>query len=393
MTEITPELLKKFLKNIPLFENINDEIIEKISHKLNIRSYGVQEIIFSTGDEANGLFIVKNGAVRIHNESYEFSLLGPGDYFGEYSLIEEDRRQLSATAETDVTLYLLKIEDFNAILMNKPLLFKSLLKILINRLRDKNILEESMVKSNIEIKVQKKKEEEKSQKLADLILTKDKLLSIIAHDLKGPLGLIMSFSDIILDSETLTPDKQREFTKYINTSSKVVFQLLENLLDWARSQTGGIILHSNDLSVKKIVDENLLLLKNLILNKNIQIVTTINQDVFYADYNTINTVIRNLLSNAIKYTPNGGTITISSVKNENKCNIAIADNGVGMDDEHLSKLFKPNEQFSQPGTNDEKGTGLGLLVVYEFVKANDGDLSVESKLNVGTSFLITLPIK
>ncbi|MHC1702291.1 MAG: tetratricopeptide repeat protein [Tenuifilaceae bacterium] len=234
---------------------------------------------------------------------------------------------------------------------------------------------------------------EKDLKLT--VKTKDKLFSIIAHDLKSPFTALIGLTEILSSKiENLSNAEIKEFSTLINQSSQKVHTLIENLLNWARSQTGGIKLSPELINLKSIVDSCFETISLSANEKDIKLVSKLtNHDIAYVDSETIKTVIRNLISNAIKFTPNNGKISISSKKEEGKINIFITDTGIGIPSNDLSKLFKIEGTITTKGTNQETGTGLGLIICKEFVEKNNGEIEVESEINVGTTFKISLPIE
>ncbi len=224
--------------------------------------------------------------------------------------------------------------------------------------------------------------------------TKDKFFGIIAHDLKNPFNSILGFSDLLLVNITnYEKDKIIKFVKNINLSSKNAYELLENLLVWARTQAGKIEFSPSKINIKNIVRDNCTLLSVQALKKEVEIINKVAEDyIIFADYNMINTIIRNLITNAIKFTKPNGKVTIAIQKNENKYLINIADTGIGISQENIQKLFRIESKFQTTGTADEKGTGLGLILCKEFVEKHNGQIWVESEQGKGSNFKFTIPI-
>ena len=229
------------------------------------------------------------------------------------------------------------------------------------------------------------------ERLKELNATKDKFFSIIAHDLTNPIGNIMNFSKLLSNNFTeFTNEEKKEFVENIYINSRNTYYLLQNLLEWSRTQTNRIKLSPEIFSIDKIVINNFELIKSVADAKNISLISRINPDhKIFADKNMISTVIRNLVNNAIKFTDKGN-ITISSVKEDNMIKISIDDTGIGINKKNISKLFKIDKNFSTNGTSGEKGTGLGLILCKEFVEKNHGKIWVESEVGKGSKFIIQL---
>ncbi len=249
---------------------------------------------------------------------------------------------------------------------------------------------------------ERKKVEEKIQKqntqLKELNATKDKFFSIIAHDLKSPFSAMISFSEILVaEFDTFDINRQKEYLGILNDEINNTYKLLENLLLWANTQRGSIEFNPENENLYLLTEETNKLLTQLAKNKSIKLINLITENVYIkADKNMVLTVLRNLISNAIKFTPEGGQIKISSHKiiKENKHNfikITIKDSGVGISEKKISKLFTITKNISTKGTNNEAGTGLGLILCKEFVEKNNGKIWVESEVDNGSKFIFTLP--
>ncbi len=239
-----------------------------------------------------------------------------------------------------------------------------------------------------------KKVEQRTQELKELNATKDKFFSIIAHDLKNPFNTLMGFTELLLENlSDYDQEKLKEFIGILHDTSKHSYALLENLLEWSRSQTGRLEITPEKIKLCSIFNENIDLLSNNASKKHIQLINSIDPDTeAFADSNMINTVIRNLISNAIKYTKANGTITGSSKLTGNMIEISVTDNGIGIAPENIEKLFKIDVNYSTKGTAEETGTGLGLILCREFVNKNGGKIWVKSEYGKGSSFQFTLPI-
>jgi len=249
-----------------------------------------------------------------------------------------------------------------------------------------------------DITAQKKAEEtlKKSEKrFRELNATKDKFFSIIAHDLKNPFNDLIGFTQLLATNiQKYDKNKIEQFVEIIHQSSKLAYGLLENLLEWSRTQTGTLTYKPEFFDIKHIIDENIELLHSNAHNKNIRIISEINKNTLvYADRNMVHTIVRNLLSNAIKYTHNGGFVKLTSTPLQHHVEVFIEDNGVGIDKENVHKLFRIDKSYTTTGTQREKGTGLGLILCKEFIEKNRGQINVKSTPGKWSIFSFTLPTK
>lgn len=232
-----------------------------------------------------------------------------------------------------------------------------------------------------------------TKQLKNANATKDKFLDIIAHDLKNPFNSIIGFSDLLIKNyHKYDDDKIQNFIKLIQKAGTSTFKLLENLLEWSRAQTGKIEYKPMHLNFNNILKEVLLNVEDLASQKNIIITHDININNVYADKNMLKTILRNLFTNAIKFTHLGGAIIITANKKEKHHIISIIDTGIGISKEKIGKLFKISEKNTTSGTENEKGTGLGLLLCKEFIEKHNGKIQVESEEGKGSEFSIFLPI-
>ncbi|MDA3891789.1 MAG: PAS domain S-box protein [Salinivirgaceae bacterium] len=241
--------------------------------------------------------------------------------------------------------------------------------------------------------------EQSENDLRDINAKKDKFFSIIAHDLRSPFSGLAGLTQILLAShKELSNEEINKYLSLINQSTQSIFKLLENLLSWAKSQTGKMEFNPEPVNLLKLVNETISVIEISAKNKKINIEVAINKDqTVYADENMLNTIVRNIVSNALKYTTKDGKIKIyaeeKSYKNKIVSVINIEDNGVGIPKDKQSKIFNIEHNYSTKGTEKESGTGLGLILCKEFVERHAGDIWCKSKENKGSIFSFTLPKK
>jgi signal transduction histidine kinase/ligand-binding sensor domain-containing protein len=231
-----------------------------------------------------------------------------------------------------------------------------------------------------------------NEKLIKLNATKDKFFSIIAHDLKNPFTSILGFCEILsLRYDKMDDIKKKHLLDVVYESSKNLYKLLENLLEWARSQTGSIKYEPENFDINELIENNITLTENLVQNKNLQIKYISNGSIrIFADKNMISTVIRNLITNAIKFTESGG-ISIEVFQDQYNTRVNIIDTGIGISEDKLLKIFDVMSSKSTSGTSGESGTGLGLIICKEFIEKHGGTISVISEAEKGSIFSFTIP--
>ncbi|KOY85938.1 hypothetical protein AD998_07085 [bacterium 336/3] len=252
----------------------------------------------------------------------------------------------------------------------------------------------ALISQNDELIHQKKEIEEQKINLQQLNATKDKFFSILAHDIKGPLNSLTAFLNIMTDHlDEMSQDDIRFMSSNLNKSVKNLYSLLENVLSWSRSQMGVLEYTYTEADLYTLIENNIQLLAVSAQNKGIHLSNEAVKNLkVWIDVNSINTVLRNLLSNAIKFTSTDGTVTIKTILKQKEVEIQVIDTGIGMNKEVIKKIFQIDSRYTTKGTASEVGTGLGLVLVKEFVEKNGGNLEVESEEGKGSKFLFSLPL-
>jgi signal transduction histidine kinase len=235
--------------------------------------------------------------------------------------------------------------------------------------------------------------EQTNNELAQVNRDKDKLFSIMAHDLRSPLGSMMKLSELLVDNiKDFSTDELMEVSVTLNKSASQTFQLLNDLLAWSAVQMGRSDRKKEFFSVAEGISENIVLCSPAAEKKSISIVAEIDPALkVFADKFAVHTVLRNLVNNAIKFTPHHGTIVLKAEQNDNFVKISVSDNGVGIPEARQNKIFRIDAVNSSPGTDGEKGTGFGLILCKDLVERNNGAIWLESEKGVGSTFYFTLP--
>lgn len=251
------------------------------------------------------------------------------------------------------------------------------------------------MKSNKMLEAKNKIIEKSEQELRELNASKNKFFSIIAHDLKNPLHAVLGYS-YLMNSEYnhFTDDERRKFASEIHQSTNNIFRLLQNLLEWSRSQTGKLKFSPAVIEYQHVLDNSLSVLKSMADQKHIAIKTGNDPGLkMFADPVMVETVMRNLINNAIKFTPEGGQIEVSAKQLDDEILVSVCDSGVGISEEESQNLFRIDSKVKRKGTNNEEGSGLGLILCHEFVTKHKGKIWVKSTPGKGSEFFFSIPVK
>ncbi|SHJ69699.1 tetratricopeptide repeat-containing sensor histidine kinase [Pseudozobellia thermophila] len=249
------------------------------------------------------------------------------------------------------------------------------------------------IQKKLNKKLQEKTEdlEKREVELREINSTKDRLFSIIGHDLRGPIGAFQSLLKMFKEGEIGQNEFMEFIPKFRHDIDHISFTL-NNLLSWGQTQMNGAVTKPSVVALESIVEDNINLLSETAENKGIRLINHLNPDTMaWSDENQIDIVVRNLISNALKFTPQNGMVTISSLEKNDHWQISIRDTGIGMDQETINKLFAQNANITTYGTNNEKGTGLGLPLCKEMVEKNNGRIWVNSLRRKGSTFHFTVP--
>ncbi len=315
------------------------------------------------------------------------------------SLLNEQKLEAIASLETnfeieqrDTEIELLsKNEELNTLALSQA----KTKGILLTALSVLLLLILAVIYRNLKIKRKTEKElEEKNSQLKELNATKDKFFTIIAHDLRNPLSAFQSLSTGLYENFKKLPEGDlQHYLKNLKNSSEQLVNLLQNLLQWALSQTQNLKTSKESIDLSSLLQKSIGLLEESAAQKNILIRSEIISDSkAYGDSQTIDLVFRNLISNAIKFTNPGGEVVVKTIKKGNNIIISFRDTGIGMTEEDTKRLFSIVEDTSRIGKSKEKGTGLGLILCKEFINKNDGQINVTSKIGEGTTFNVVLPL-
>ena len=273
-------------------------------------------------------------------------------------------------------------------ILSVVLVFIAVLAIfLVNQNRAKRKANKLLAAQNDQIEAQK-------DELVKLNASKDKFLSILAHDIRNPLSSIFGLSDILInDYDKLSADEKMVFTRDIHTLSENLFEIINTLLAWSTSQSGMIAYRPKSFLIAELCHKSIQNLQTVAKQKDIKLICRGGDSLaVHADENMIFSVLNNLISNAIKFSYSGSEIRIEAEQKDGFASISVIDTGMGLNAESKNKIFRYDHHFLSKGTAGESGTGLGLILCKDFVEKNGGTIRVESEKNIGSTFIFTIPV-
>ncbi|MCT4614311.1 MAG: ATP-binding protein [Marinifilaceae bacterium] len=378
----------ELISKLEFLSDLNLDVKEYLAKKAQLIRISKDDLVFEKGDKGGSVFIIVSGKVAIHDKDHVFVELGKGKTFGEYAISERLGRSASAKVIEDVSLLRCTYKHFVSA-ENKfkiSVLDKALLPLITirERMLEKDQLEEELTKQKHIIEKQK-------QELEISNKTKNRLLSIIAHDLKTPFTSLIGASEILINNE-IDESKIMDILKIINNSAKQAYQLLDNMLSWSRLNTSGLAFNPEYLNIYREISKTLELYKVNVASKDISVSINIEKEALvWADLYMFNTIIRNIFSNAVKFTPKEGCVVFDCKIENNYVKIFITDTGVGIPDKLMECLTKHKLLESEKGTENESGTGIGLILCKEFIDMHAGFLRAQ-KNDKGSTFIIGLPL-
>jgi signal transduction histidine kinase/ligand-binding sensor domain-containing protein len=379
----------------PLKEDISETKALWLSHKQSVITFEFASLDYTSPDKKNYAYMMKgfdeDWNIVGSKNSATYTNLNPGDYIfkvksqnriGEWS---SEIRMLNVRIDPPFWLtWWFKIL-MGLILVIAPAGFTYWRIRLLHNQRVK--LEKLVAERTTEI-------QSKNEMLKNLNSTKDKLFSVISHDLRSPFNAILGFEDLLMNNYSeFTEEERIDMIRQVHTTTNQVYGLVENLLNWAKIQNSSIQHHPITFNLKEVINDISELYQNIALTKGIKVDHQIPEGLVpFADIHIMETILRNLINNAIKFTPTGGSIHISASHNHTMIKVSVTDTGMGMSKEQIDTLFNLETTKSKSGTNGEKGSGLGLVLCKEFVEKNGGTITVESQPGNGSTFSFTMPV-
>ncbi|NQU87199.1 MAG: hypothetical protein HQ541_15700 [Mariniphaga sp.] len=386
-------------------EYINLEESDKVVLRYNVTSFTIEfaALEYTNPQKNNYVYQMKGISeewLDIGNRKFvPFSGLQPGEYTFNVKGSNNDRIWNNEEISIDIVIlppWWRSIYAYTVYLVLIVLAIVVIIKMRERKLKhDKKILEQKVLERTLQIEEQNRLIISQNQKLNELNHTKDKLFSIIGHDLGNQFNIIIGFLDVLVtDFKKLDAGKVEYHLNNIYNTSKSANDLLENLLTWARMQENLIPYNPEPFDFRTRIRKSIKFLEGAYTKKNIKIEIKSHEEIsIFADVNMCSTVFRNLLANAIKFSHVNGNISILATQKDDFCEITVIDNGVGISQENVGKIFRIDSKHKTPGTKGEKGSGLGLILCKEFIEKNNGEIRVESVVGKGSRFIFTLPIK
>ena len=372
---LSEQRLKYHFENSPLaiVEWNSDFIVINWSiEAVSIFGFEKEDVL---GKNINSLNLIYEEDVPIVESTMEILLTGK-----ELKVVSENRNY---TQKKDI----INCIWYNSVLVDQNGKMSSVMS-LVEDVTERRRIEQKVVDRTKELEIA-------NNQLVELNATKDKFFNIVAHDLKNPFTSLMGSSELLYENiHSMSPGNIKKLASILNDSAKGGYSILQNLLDWSRSQTGLLKISPQKINLKNIVNENISNLQLPATNKEITLKNESEEDIYVlTDKNMINTILRNLLSNAIKFTRKGGNVTVNIITEADKFIIQVKDNGIGIYPDKIEKLFNLETKHTEPGTEKEQGTGLGLKLCKEFVEKLGGTIRVESIENEGSKFSFSIPLK
>jgi signal transduction histidine kinase len=374
------------LRNTRIFNMASEKELKALAKSLTERVEPAGKTIFHKGDKGKNLFIVAGGSVKIHDEDHVYEIAGKGHVFGEYSLFHTETRTASVTALESTHLLALSQNKFKKLLGENPAIRFAVGDSLVETIAVQNRMEKELVQKNKFI-------EEQKEELEKAINIKNRFFSLIAHDLRSPLSSLSTYLNILIDSNLLSKKEISDFATDLKKSVNNVNGMLDNLLNWAVSKTDEWSIKPEIFDLEKSINRVIELYHSVAAQKNITLLNQSKSSIIFADENSVDVVLRNLISNAIKYSNKGGEVIVSVEEDEKYVIVLVKDNGIGMDSNIKESLYSLERKNRPRGTDNEKGTGLGLILSKEFAEKNNGFIKFDSVANEGSTFYFYLPKK
>lgn len=396
----------EMLRTVDVFKEMDEGIRNNIAGLLEEVRVSKQQNIFKKGSQGDAMYIIASGEVRVHDGNHVLSRLSENDVFGEYSLIDDFERSASVTAEKPSILYRLSRSDFDGLVSQHARLTRGILKVLIQRMRYMNELEEKLSKSYVKISKQnrkikkqrdsindqKQKLEEQNYDLLSINEEKNHLISIVVHGLKNPLTSSKIMAGMLRNGPRPLSSEQKEYLEIIDHSLRRMDKMINQVLDVNVIDSKVVQLKIEPINLRDVVEQVLVNHRVIIDQRGLRLQTDL-RNVF-ADLNEVYIfqVVDNLLSNAIKFSSPGSTIFLSAKKAGGMAQLTVRDEGVGIPKNEVEKIFDRYRVKKHHLKQEVPHPGLGLAIVKKYVTAMGGTVTCESEEGIGSTFLVKFPV-
>lgn len=392
----------KLLKNTEMFTEMQEEILQSLSEVVRKMEVKPGTQIIKKGDRGKSMFIIAEGVVKVHDGNHIHTRLEAGEVFGEYALLDEEKRSASVTTDTPSVIYKLEQDDLYELMSSNANFLKGVLKVLIKRLRERNELEEKLARSYKKIQKQKTEIEEqhrniKEQKqeleqhnydLVSLNEEKNQIMSVVIHGLKNPLTSSLCMADMLYQENEQKEGEDRDQLELICKSLRRMNKMINQMLDINTIESKKIKLNYEQIYVSGVVRDVIRNFSPFIEQKDLDVQLQLKPLSARLNQVYLFQIIDNLFSNAVNYSPEGSRISISLVKEGKKLRLEIEDEGPGIPASELQNIFNKYRRQSDKLINPDEQSGLGLAIVKKYVNAMNGEVWCESEEGKGSRFIV-----
>ncbi len=373
------------LQKISLFSELPEQVLQQLASELQEVEAQKDHVIIRKGDEGDSMFLVVRGAVMVHDGDRILATLIAGEYFGEYALIDNYTRSASVTATQPTILLQLSREGFNTIMEQHPKLKDAVLKELIKRLRNLNAIQEQLIRSNNEIQSQKREIQQMNAYLSEVNEEKDKIMRILAHELKNTLTSTISISETLQEElKERTPD----LTEYMERMTSSLWRMndrIDRILSVKSKLPAEKELEVTEVNLSELTDELAKQFNEVAMEKGVKLVFKTEPYIANLDRIYIHEILENLIGNAIKFSPGGKRVLVRTEEKEDILNIIVSDQGPGMSEQAKKPLTDPEIMDE---VNIKNASDLSLTIVRKFTEAMGGTIECQSEPGKGADFIL-----
>jgi signal transduction histidine kinase len=373
------------LKKISLFQELPDEVLQQLASEMQEVEAQKDHIIIRKGDDGDSMFLVTRGAVKVHDGDRVLATLIAGEYFGEYALIDSYTRSASVTATQPTLLLQLSKDRFDGIMEQHPALKDIVLKELIQRLRNLNVMQEQLIKSNNEIQEQKREIQQMNAYLSEVSEEKDKIMRILAHELKNTLTSTISISETLSDEMAERTPDLLEYMQRMNSSLWRINDRIDRILSVKSKLPADKELKITDINLAEVGQELSKQFSEVANEKGVKLLFKVEPYIAQLDWLYTHEILENLIGNAIKFSTAGKRVLVKTQEDADTLNIIVSDQGPGMSE--LAKRPLTNPELLDE-VNIKSASDLSLTIVRKFTEAMGGTISCNSQPGKGADFIL-----